>query len=586
MGSRGFRRLVPVLVLVGALTFVLGSASAGGSKGMRRGVQPNAVNLADCNGWSKSYTSLKPGMRGLCTDPVQITNGHYSRLFDNGWYVGHDEPSVKFISSAPNSGNTMTYLMQLAVDPKEKPTPDGRVTDYAELSIAPWFGLPMCDPKSYPQNPCTPDSDTNIGTNSPAAAGSAFMELQFYAPGFGPFADAPSCDPTHYCAAMTIDSLECTLGFGFCNPNCEEPVNFAYLQRNGVPAGPPSPQLANDETINPNGQTLLMNPGDALRVTIADTRDGLREVVQDLTTGQSGFMVASKANGFMNTDLHTCEGTPFAFHPEYNTARQQNQVPWAALEGGVLMQQEIGHFESCNSVSEPLGLLPFDPQTFWTCRGGLEPGRGEGPCAFTTFTCTGATTEGGGPCMIDFPNGLCEYSDAPCMPKGPRPVQVNGRQEIWSWPVAGCSQLITQNGDLDFDGNSYRPDWPDGSSQHPTTFKYAGPFDPAGNPYPSVQFETNVGGSENDCNTATGEGCTALPHNAAFYPFWTIGPQSSGFPGMGQACLWNFGNRIAGVTTSDFGGVAEYGAPDTARFGGTLTSPVRPNPQLSSSCRA
>jgi hypothetical protein len=46
-----------------------------------------------------------------------------------------------------------------------------------------------------------------------------------------------------------------------------------------------------------------------------------------------------------------CSGTPFTFDAEYNTARQQNQVPWAALEGGVLMQQEIGHGEVCNAVT-------------------------------------------------------------------------------------------------------------------------------------------------------------------------------------------------------------------------------------------
>ena len=47
--------------------------------------------------------------------------------------------------------------------------------------------MPICDPKSYPQNPCTPDSDTNSGLISdPNAAGSAFMELQFYPPGFTP----------------------------------------------------------------------------------------------------------------------------------------------------------------------------------------------------------------------------------------------------------------------------------------------------------------------------------------------------------------------------------------------------------------
>ena len=62
-------------------------------------------------------------------------------------------------------------------------------------------------------------------------------------------------------------------------------------------------------------------------------------------------MTASAANGFMNTNIADCSGTPFTFHAEYSTAKQPNQVPWAALEGGVLMQQEIGHSEVCNSVT-------------------------------------------------------------------------------------------------------------------------------------------------------------------------------------------------------------------------------------------
>ena len=69
-------------------------------------------------------------------------------------------------------------------------------------------------------------------------------------------------------------------------------------------------------------------------------------------------MTASAANGFMNTNIADCTGTPFTFHAEYSTAKQQNQVPWAALEGGVLMQQEIGHSEVCNSVKNQ------DPFTF------------------------------------------------------------------------------------------------------------------------------------------------------------------------------------------------------------------------------
>ena len=287
-----------------------------------------------------------------CTDPIKVVNGKGQRFNDNEWYVGHDEPSVKFISSTPGSGNTMTYLTKIPVDPRRSPTPSGSVTNYGQLSVAPWFGLPMCDPKSYPQNPCTPDSDTNSGSISdPNAAGSAFMELQLYPPGYTPFVDSKSCSKTKWCAALTIDSLECNFNFATCNANCEEPVNFAYLQTNGVPAGPPSPQLTDVSTFTPNGNTLMINGGDALVVSITDPPQGFTTVIRDLTTHQTGFMTASAANGFMNTNIADCSGTPFTFHAEYSTAKQQNQVPWAAPEGGVLMEQEIGHSEVCNSLT-------------------------------------------------------------------------------------------------------------------------------------------------------------------------------------------------------------------------------------------
>ena len=171
-------------------------------------------------------------------DPVKVDkDGDRYRFEDNGHYIGHDEPSVKFISSTPGSGNTMTYLTKIPVDPRRSPTPSGSVTNYGQLSVAPWFGLPMCDPKSYPQNACTPDSDTNTGLGAPTDAGSAFMELQLYPPGYTPFVDSESCSATKWCAALNIDSLECTFGFATCNNNCIEPVNFAFLQTNGVPPG-------------------------------------------------------------------------------------------------------------------------------------------------------------------------------------------------------------------------------------------------------------------------------------------------------------------------------------------------------------
>lgn len=581
----GLALLVPIAMV--GLSAGSSAASSGQTSTPAAGVAPNPVSMMDCNGHSPEYKDVKVDLGGLCTDPISSWNGKAYRFVDNGSYVGHDEPSVKFISNAPGSGNSMTYQMRLSTDPTATPTASGgpgSVTDYAELSPAPWFGLPICDPNSYPLNPCTPDSNSNSGQiNNPQAAGSAFMELQFYPPGFGPFIDGPSCNPTQWCAALTIDSLEAGYNFANLNVNCEEPVNFAFLQTNGVPAGPPSPQLADVSSFTPNSDTLMMNPGDVLSVTIHDTPNGLLTSVYDHTTGQYGYMVASAANGFMNTNPTTCYGTPFDFHPEYDTAAQGNQVPWAALEGGVLMEQEIGHFEACSSVNNKLAYSSggfFDPKTDQNCVGGVEAPTisptGEGPCSFTTGACTGSTTQNDNSCgaNANFASGsLCEYSDGICMPSGSRPVITNNSTQHWDWPVAGCQQDYTQNGDLDFDGNSYLADWPNGSSNHPTSFAYSGPVS-NGVPYPSIQFETDVAGSEADCNVSTGVGCTAPPAGAAFYPFWSLASSHA------MGCVWNFGNSNPATTVNAFGGAAEYGSPDTARYGGTLTSPVMSNPQL------
>jgi hypothetical protein len=564
-------------------------------------VAPKSVNELDCNGWSPKYGTVRKLAGMNCTDPIKVADGHAYRFNDNGHYIGHDEPSVKFISSTPGSGNTMAYLTKLPVDPRQSPTASGSVTNYGELSVAPWFGLPLCDPKSYPQNPCTPRSDTNTGTVSdPNAAGSAFMELQFYPPGYTPFIDATSCDPAKWCAALNIDSLECTFGFSTCNNNCIEPVNFAFLQANGVPSGPPSPQLANPHTFLPNRNTLMMNPGDMLAVSISDPPQGFTTVVRDLTTHKTGFMVASAANGFMNTNIADCSGNPFTFHAEYSTARVQNQVPWADLEGGVLMQQEIGHGEVCGSVRNrdpflmnyPGGQSYRDPATFDTCVGGSEgSGKvGEGPCSASTGICRNAETQGPtGPVACPASNfnsnANCEFADANCFQKGTRTAFVNGVPTRMESDANFCLAGRYQNGDLDFNGTPYqRNTWPNGGPAHPTAFQYVGPFQANGRPYPQIQYETDVAASEILCNISTGARCTAPPIGSKFYPFWSLGSSRSALGAGGTSCVWNFGNVLPN-TVRTFGGAAQYGAPHVARFGGTLTSAVLTNPQFAGRCK-
>lgn len=117
----------------------------------------------------------------------------------------------------------------------------------------------------------------------------------------------------------------------------------------------------------------------------------------------------------------------------------------------------------------------------------------------------------------------CEFAYGYCFPAGNRPVTVNGKKTVESWPVAGCNAEAFQNGDLDFDGNAYQPGaWPNATANQPTAIRYMGPFDASGALDPTVQFETDVAGSEFVCDTTTGHDCSAPPLGSAFYPFYSL----------------------------------------------------------------
>jgi len=196
------------------------------------GVSPNPIGELDCNGFSPIQQSLKPTM--ACTDPRSIYDDAGARFSDNGHYVGHDEPSIRFLSSKPGSGNDVTFTETLPRDPTDAPTvanPGSDITHWFELSVAPWFGMALCNPYSYPQSSCKPESDTNAPHGGSQGGGSSFLEVQFYPPGMAPFFDSISCDNTHWCASLHINDLECSGQFHHCNTNCEEPTNFGFIQR-------------------------------------------------------------------------------------------------------------------------------------------------------------------------------------------------------------------------------------------------------------------------------------------------------------------------------------------------------------------
>jgi hypothetical protein len=518
---------------------------------------PNPRGELDCNGYSPAQ---KPLAKLYCTDirgsTKKTANTWNGRFYDNGHYIGHDEPDIAFTSSAPGSGNNVSWTYTLARDPAAAPTvarPGHDVSHTFELAPATWFSMALCNPDSFPLTNCIPESDSNAPTCNNAnctfgfGGGSSFMEMQFYPPGQAPFVDSISCDNTHYCAALNIDSLECTAN-GACNNNCIEPINFAFIQRNGVPTGPPSPQDSTVASLTPNGETLLMNPGDTLKVHMFDAPAlgggaAFEVVINDLTTHQSGFMQASAANGFMTSSQTDCSGTPFNFQPEYNTAKIGNINPWGADQVDISAAVETGHWEACTSLSGPIAN-PVDPndgsQMYSQCNGPYE---------------TATTADGNTP----------ETSDAFCFLAGSTHPGFNGPGTSTAPnTLTGCQANFPQNGDLDFDGTPYWPEWPTGlrPTIYPGSFLYSFPTT-NGAPYTQFHFQTDVALSEITCGpqssgTSTLSGCTVPPQGpGGFYPHW------SQFQ-SGGSCTLQFGNVSAGST---FGKDAQYGTNQFTTLG-------------------
>jgi hypothetical protein len=509
------------------------------------GVRPNAVGELDCNGLSPVQRPVKDDL--ACADP---RGSHGGRFFENGHYIGHDEPSMRFLSSRPGSGNNVTLTENLPKDPTAMPTvktPGRDVTHWFELSVAPWLSTTVCDPNSAPLLPCSPRSDANAPHGKYLGGGAGFVELQFYPPGFAPFVDGISCDNTHWCSALNIDSLECQgTGNGNCNPNCTEPVNFGYVQTNGVPTGPPSPQKTNLATFTPNSKTLRMNPGDKITIHMWDAKipggHALEVRETDRTTGTSGFMTASAKNGFMTTNPFTCTGTPFNFEPEYNTARAQNIIPWGIGPYMINTEYEIGHWEACTKVTgrATFTMGKFKDTYYKQCHGPYETK----PDSGKTF----------------------EPNDSPCYKKG----DTHGGTVAPNL-VTGCAVFFGAIGDLDYDGQPYWADWPNSvkAGRFPSPFLQQQPTS-NGRAYPQIQFMTDTSATEfnTNCNLVTGKGCVLPPKGPGhFFPYFTLAKVTG-------KCVWEFGNMPNG---NRFGGSKQYGkvGPDTM---GAFAGPVRRNP--------
>ena len=489
----------------------------------------------------------KTGTKGyhepVCQSHSSICIDAYDNPGDE--YVGHDEPSLLFKSSRPGSGNDITWTLRLPREPPARPHNDGSGGTWNfQLRPTFWFGLTLCDSESAPEytKQCTPDSDANNLVNpNPAAPdyigkhpGNAFMELQFYGPGYVPQFEGFGCSAHQYCAAMTIDSFNLNQNTGVANTAaCDdyilggvEPINWAYITRSGHSQAPADPLFTgtfsnpNFAAVNPDyGKDLLMSPGDRIRIHLHDTAAGFRADLTDLTTHRSGSMTASVANGFAHVlytpNANTCTSAPYAFHPEYSTANPRGNT-WSAHTYNLAFSDEIGHFESCLVVD-------------------------------ADFNCAVPTD-------ADKETGLDEDDDNNfCVP-------------------ASDSLLIKVNGcfsaDEDFDGQSYQRDWPGTNPNvkvdrrfHPEPVRFTSATT-RGHNYPRIAFETDLprieaADSQDNppfCDRTTGANCVNPPPGAKFYPFYTTA-------NLAGTCVWQEGGNYIPGTTRHFGGSskAEYG---------------------------
>jgi hypothetical protein len=162
--------------------------------------------------------------------------------------VGHDEPELDPVSSAPGSARDLTWTVVL---------PTNNRTQVSDVGPAFWFGGVVHDPKSL--------------------LGQAFVELQFYPNSlvFKCFADgafAVSFAPNTYTSCSPVFKVVRTGQRIFL----EKTAFNAMLEDNSTPRKP-----------------LVMHSGDTITVHyfVTAAQDGFHIAVDDLNTGRSGTII-------------------------------------------------------------------------------------------------------------------------------------------------------------------------------------------------------------------------------------------------------------------------------------------------------
>jgi hypothetical protein len=298
------------------------------------------------------------------------------------------------------------------------------------------------------------------------------------------------------------------------------------VQLDGIPVGHPGPSNHPAAARIPNDKTLFMNQGDHIRITLRDTPDGLLTVIEDLTTGQQGFMIASAANGFETVDS-SGNATPFNFRPEFDTATPEH-VLLGFAHVGVMFTTEIGHNEQFNGDADD-----FNSAGKLLCS--------EGP---VVPACYGQDTDYDGTSYVeDWPDGSDSHAN-PAEILSVRSISANGKRYDRVY-----DQILFES-----TANGANPD----CVAHPETCEVQLPFPPMAF-YPFFAAIT-----EQDFDTGERR------HERDF----DIGRKREK---KEEACFLAFGNFASSDHVDNFGGTTQYGAPDQHNRL-ELVSEIQPNP--------
>src|SRR5215471_21023637 len=192
-------------------------------------------------------------LTGCFAHHPQYINGQFEVSYTPGC-VGHDEPELDPVSSAPGSARDLTWTAVL---------PTNNVTQVSDVGPTFWFGGTVTDPESL--------------------FGQAFVELQFYpnsvvAKCFTNGAFKVAFSPTSYSACSPVFKINLT---GNANKFLETAAFNAMLEDSSNPGNP-----------------LVMHAGDTITVHyfVTPAKDCFHITVNDLNTGGSGTIILNSSS--------------------------------------------------------------------------------------------------------------------------------------------------------------------------------------------------------------------------------------------------------------------------------------------------